>query len=58
MIDRSGKLLSVTEEGQETTFSGFENVVGYTPRTLADCTGPAELGALELAVLARSHADS
>ena len=58
MIDRNGTLLSVTEEGQQATFPAFADVVGYTPRSLADCSGPAELGALELAVLARSHADS
>ena len=58
LIDREGKLLSVSEEGQATTFPGFESVVGYAPRSLEDCTGPAELGALELAVLARSHAKS
>lgn len=58
MVDRNGRLLSVTEEGQETNFPVFEKIVGYTPRSLEDCTGPAELGALELAVLARSHAES
>ena len=58
LIDRQGKLLSVTEEGQVSTFAAFESVIGNTPHTLEDCTGPAELGALELAVLARSHADS
>ncbi len=58
MIDRDGKLLSVTEEGEESTFPAFADVVGYLPGSLEDCSGPAELGVLELAVLARSHADS
>ena len=56
MIDREGRLLSVTEEGEAITYPAFAGVVGHTPQSLEDCTGPAELGALELAVLARSHA--
>lgn len=56
MVDHQGTLLSVTEEGQTTTFSAFAEVVGHTPHALADCSGLAELGAFELAVLARSHA--
>ncbi len=58
MIDRQGTLLSVTEEGQASTYPAFAGVVGHAPHGLEECTGPAELGALELAVLARAHAES
>ena len=55
MVDNQGTLLSVTEEGQENTFPAFAELVGHTPHSLEDCSGLAELGAMELAVLARSH---
>lgn len=55
LLDRAGRVLTVTQVDRDEVYAPFQSVVDYQPESIQDCSSAAELGALELGVIARQH---
>lgn len=53
LLDRGGRVLTVTPVDSDDVYAPFLSVVDYQPEGIQDCSSAAELGALELGVVAR-----